>query len=198
MKVLFVDNFDSFTYNIVHLLAEQGADQDVVLSDDSRLAQPNVLNAYDALVVGPGPGKPEQLPQVIALLRQAASRRMPVFGICLGLQAIAQSFGGKIVHAPAPMHGKTSAIIHDGTGLFWGMPTPFTATRYHSLCVDPQTLPEELEVTARSSDGVIQALAHRTLPISGVQFHPESVLSEYGDRVVRNALGLQKGLTSPA
>lgn len=191
MKVLFVDNFDSFTYNIVHLLAQQGADQDVVLSDDARLAQPGVLNAYDALVVGPGPGKPEQLPQVIAVLRDAANRRMPVFGICLGLQAIAQTFGGNVVHAPAPMHGKTSAIIHGGTGLFSGLPTPFTATRYHSLCVDSQTLPGELEVTARSSDGVIQALAHRTLPISGVQFHPESVLSEYGDRVVRNALGLQ-------
>ncbi|HZZ66362.1 MAG TPA: aminodeoxychorismate/anthranilate synthase component II [Candidatus Baltobacteraceae bacterium] len=191
MKVLFVDNFDSFTYNIVHLLAQQGAEQDVVLSDDARLAQRGVLNAYDALVVGPGPGKPEQLPQVVALLHDAASRRMPVFGICLGLQAIAQSFGGKVVHAPAPMHGKTSAIIHGGTGLFSGLPTPFTATRYHSLCVDSQTLPEELEVTARSSDGVIQALAHRTLPVSGVQFHPESVLSEYGDRVVRNALGLR-------
>lgn len=194
MKVLFVDNFDSFTYNIVHLLAEQGAQQDVVLSDDARLTQREVLNEYDALVVGPGPGKPEQLPQVLELLRDAAGRRMPVFGICLGLQAIAESFGGKVVHAPAPMHGKTSAIIHGGTGLFSGLPTPFTATRYHSLCVDPKSLPEDLEVVARSSDGVIQALAHRTLPISGVQFHPESVLSEYGDRVVRNALGLQASI----
>lgn len=191
MKVLFVDNFDSFTYNIVHLLAEQGAEQDVVLNDDPRLVRDELLQTYDALVIGPGPGRPEQVPQVLALLRSAADRCMPVFGICFGLQAIAETFGGKVVHAPAPMHGKTSAIIHAGTGLFSGLPTPFTATRYHSLCVDARDLPNQLEVVARSSDGVIQALAHRTLPISGVQFHPESVLSEYGDRVVRNALGLQ-------
>jgi anthranilate synthase component 2 len=187
VKVLFVDNFDSFTYNIVHLLAAQGIEQDVVLNDDPKL-EPAVLEEYDALVVGPGPGNPGQTPRVVNLIRAAAEREMPVFGVCLGLQAIAEAFGGKVVHAPAPMHGKTSAIIHGGTGLFSGLPTPFTATRYHSLCVDGETLPADFEITARSSDGVVQAVAHRTLPISGVQFHPESVLSEHGDRIVRNAL----------
>jgi len=191
VKVLFVDNFDSFTYNIVHLLAAQGIEQDVVLNDDPKL-EPDILEEYDALVVGPGPGNPGQTPRVVNLIRAAAQREMPVFGVCLGLQAIAQAFGANVVHAPAPMHGKTSAIIHSGTGLFSGLPTPFTATRYHSLCVDSQTLPEDLEVTARSSDGVVQAVAHRTLPITGVQFHPESVLSEHGDRIVRNALGISQ------
>ncbi len=187
MKVLFIDNFDSFTYNVVHLLASVGIEQDVMLNDDARV-EPALLEQYDALVVGPGPGNPGQTPRVVELIRAAAKREMPVFGVCLGLQAIAQAFGGEVVHAPAPMHGKTSAIIHGGTGLFEGLPTPFTATRYHSLCVDPATLPDELEVCARSSDGVVQAVKHRTLPVSGVQFHPESVLSEHGDRIVRNAL----------
>lgn len=192
MKVLFIDNFDSFTYNVVHLLASVGIEQDVMLNDDARV-EPALLENYDALVVGPGPGNPGQTPRVVELIRAAAEREMPVFGVCLGLQAIAEAFGGKVVHAPAPMHGKTSAIIHGGTGLFEGLPTPFTATRYHSLCVDPATLPDDLEVCARSSDGVVQAVKHRTLPVSGVQFHPESVLSEHGDRIVRNALHVDTG-----
>lgn len=189
MRVLFVDNFDSFTYNVVHLLASQGIDQEVVHNDDSRL-RPEILSEYDALVVGPGPGNPGQTPAVVALIRAAADSGKPVFGVCFGLQAIGEAFGAKVVHAPVPMHGKTSAMIHGGTGMFAGLPTPFTATRYHSLCLDAQTLPEDLEVCARSSDGVVQAIAHRTLPISGVQFHPESVLSEYGDRIVRNVFNL--------
>jgi len=193
MKILFIDNFDSFTYNVVHLLAAQkDVEQDVVLNDDARI-KPELLEEYDALVVGPGPGNPGQTPQVVDLIRAAAEREMPVFGVCFGLQAIAEAFGGKVVHAPAPMHGKTSAIIHGGTGIFEGLPTPFTATRYHSLCVDPASLPEELEVSARSSDGVVQAVTHRTLPISAVQFHPESVLSEHGERIVRNALRHAQG-----
>lgn len=191
MNVLFVDNFDSFTYNVVHLLAAQGIEQDVVLNDDARV-QTVELEHYDALVVGPGPGNPAQTPRVVELIRAAVKREMPVFGVCLGLQAIAEAFGARVVHAPAPMHGKTSAIIHGGTGIFAGLPTPFIATRYHSLCVDPQTLPDELEVTARSSDGVVQAIAHRRLPVSGVQFHPESVLSEHGARIVRNALRIEQ------
>lgn len=187
MSVLFVDNFDSFTYNIVHLLAAQGVEQDIVLSDDERL-EPAFLDRYDRLVIGPGPGNPGQTPRILALVRAAADREMPVFGVCFGLQAIAHAFGGHVVHAPVPMHGKTSAIIHNGKGIFGGLPTPFTATRYHSLCVDEATLPPDFEATARSSDGVLQAIAHRSLPISAVQFHPESVLSEHGDRLIRNAL----------
>lgn len=187
MRALFVDNYDSFTYNVVHLLADQGIEQDVLLSDDPRLTA-ETLDRYDALIVGPGPGNPSQTPQVVTLIREAAARGRNVFGVCFGLQAIAEAFGGKVTHAPLPMHGKTSAIIHNGSGIFAGLPTPFTATRYHSLCVDAQTLPDELEVIARSSDGVIQAIAHRSMPVSGVQFHPESVLSEHGGRIVRNAL----------
>lgn len=189
MKVLFVDNFDSFTYNVVHLLAAQGAEPDVVLNDDPRLGL-ELLSRYAALVVGPGPGNPGQTPALVALIREAAQREFPVFGVCFGLQAIGEAFGGRTVHAPAAMHGKTSAISHEGTGIFAGVPSPLTATRYHSLCLEESTLPSDLVVTARSEDGVIQAAAHRTLPVSGVQFHPESVLSEYGDRIVRNALGL--------
>jgi anthranilate synthase/aminodeoxychorismate synthase-like glutamine amidotransferase len=189
MRVLFVDNFDSFTYNVVHLLASQGVEPEVMLNDDPRLGA-DVLQSYDALVVGPGPGNPGQTPAVVALIREAVQREMPVFGVCFGLQAICEAFGGRTVHAPTAMHGKTSAISHEGTGLFKGVPSPLTATRYHSLCLEEATLPQDLIVTARSEDGVIQAASHRTLPVSGVQFHPESVLSEHGDRIVRNALGL--------
>jgi anthranilate synthase/aminodeoxychorismate synthase-like glutamine amidotransferase len=189
MKVLFVDNFDSFTYNVVHLLAAQGVTPDVLLNDDPRL-KPETLAQYDALVVGPGPGNPGQTPQVVQLIRAAAQRGMPVFGVCFGLQAIGEAFGARVIHAPLPMHGKVSSMTHCATGLFAGVPQSLSATRYHSLCLDPDTLPADLEVLARSEDGVVQAVRHRSLPASGVQFHPESVLSEYGDRIVRNALGL--------
>jgi anthranilate synthase/aminodeoxychorismate synthase-like glutamine amidotransferase len=190
MKILFVDNFDSFTYNVVHLLAAQGMRPDVMLNDDARLLDAAVLNDYDALVVGPGPGNPGQTPAVVQLIRAAAERKKPVFGVCFGLQAIGEAFGGRVVHAPQPKHGKTSTMTHTGTGLFDGLPEPIVATRYHSLCLDERTLPDELVVTARSEDGVVQAVSHRTLPVHGVQFHPESVLSEHGDRIVRNALGV--------
>lgn len=189
MNVLYVDNFDSFAYNIVHLLAAQGARPDVMRSTDPRL-RAEALSGYDALVVGPGPGNPSQIPAVVALVRSAAQIRFPVFGVCLGLQVIGEAFGAKTVHAPVPMHGKTSAITHRGGALFQGIPTPMRATRYHSLCLEPSSVPPELEPCAWSSDGVLQALTHRDLPIAGVQFHPESVLSEHGARLVRNALGM--------
>ena len=190
MRVLFVDNFDSFTYNVVHLLAAQGVTPEVMLNDDPRLQSGDVLNAYDALVVGPGPGNPGQIPVVVDLIRQAAEREMPVLGVCLGLQAIGEAFGAKVVHAPVPMHGKTSVMTHEHGGIFEGIDEALTATRYHSLCLDEQSLPADLRVSARSEDGVVQAVSHRSLPISGVQFHPESVLSDHGDRIVRNALRL--------
>jgi anthranilate synthase/aminodeoxychorismate synthase-like glutamine amidotransferase len=192
ISVLFVDNFDSFTYNVVHLLAAQGVRNDVVMNDDERLRNAAVLDAYDALVVGPGPGNPGQTPAVVQLIRSAAQRKKPVFGVCFGLQAIGEAFGARVVHAPQPMHGKTSIMTHGGTGLFEGIPDRIVATRYHSLCLDEDTLPEDLVVAARSEDGVVQAVSHRTLPVHGVQFHPESVLSEHGDRIVRNALSLEK------
>ena len=188
MKILFVDNFDSFTYNVVHLLAAQGVQPEVVLNDDARLREASVLDAYDALVVGPGPGNPGQTPVVVDLIRHAAQKKKSVFGVCFGLQAIGEAFGARVVHAPEPKHGKTSVIIHNGSGVFEGVRNPLVATRYHSLCLDEGTLPDDLTVSARSDDGVIQAVSHKTLPVHGVQFHPESVLSEHGDRIVRNAL----------
>jgi anthranilate synthase/aminodeoxychorismate synthase-like glutamine amidotransferase len=190
MRVLFIDNFDSFTYNVVHLLASQGVQPEVVLNDDDRLHNPHVLDDYQALVVGPGPGNPGQTPAVVGLIRAAVQRSMPVFGVCFGLQAIGEAFGARVVHAPLPKHGKTSVMTHEGGALFAGIKSPFTATRYHSLCVEEASLPEELAVTARSEDGVVQAVSHRTLAVHGVQFHPESVLSEEGGAIVRNALGL--------
>ena len=187
MRVLFVDNFDSFSYNVVHLLASAGAAPDVLLNDDVRLL-PALLERYDALVVGPGPGRPEHAPQMMAVLDAAIDRAMPVFGVCLGLQAIGQALGATVTHAPRQMHGKTSEVVHDGTGVFTGLPTPISATRYHSLCLDPATIPNELHVNARSDDGVVQGVAHRDRPIHGVQFHPESVLSEHGRRLLENFL----------
>ncbi len=187
MKVLYVDHYDSFAYNVVHLLAAQGAQPTVLLSDDPRL-EPGALARTEALVVGPGPGHPRDLPRVLDVLRAAIEAGMPVFGVCLGLQAIGEALGATVTHAPRIMHGKTSRIEHGGNGLFTGLPSPLVATRYHSLCLAPQTLPESLLVTARSEDGVIQAIAHRERPVYGVQFHPESVLSEHGGRLIRNFL----------
>jgi anthranilate synthase/aminodeoxychorismate synthase-like glutamine amidotransferase len=186
-RVLFVDNFDSFSYNVVHLLASAGAAPDVMLNDDPRL-QPALLERYEALVVGPGPGRPEHAPQMLTVLRAAIEREMPVFGVCLGLQAIGEVMGATVTHAPKLMHGKTSRIAHDGSGVFAELPSPVEATRYHSLCLDPVTIPDELRVVARSEDGVVQGIAHRARPVHAVQFHPESVLSEYGRQLVENFL----------
>jgi len=185
--VLFIDNYDSFTYNVVHLLAGQGAAPDVMLNDDPRL-EPALLERYALLVVGPGPGNPSQQPRMMRVLEAAIERRMPVFGVCLGLQAIGEALGAAVIHAPAQMHGKTSSIEHDRSGVFEGAPSPLTATRYHSLCLDPATLPPGLRVTAHSSDGVIQGIAHEELPVHAVQFHPESVLSQEGAAMVRAML----------
>jgi anthranilate synthase/aminodeoxychorismate synthase-like glutamine amidotransferase len=186
-RVLFVDNFDSFSYNVVHLLAAAGAAPEVMLNDDPRLC-PAVLRDYEAIVVGPGPGRPEHAPQMMSVLRAAIDAGVPVFGVCLGLQAIGQTLGAAVTHAPRQMHGKTSRIEHNGTGVFAGLPTPLSATRYHSLCLDPATIPAELDVTARSDDGVVQGVAHRDRAVQGVQFHPESVLSEHGKQLVENFL----------
>jgi anthranilate synthase/aminodeoxychorismate synthase-like glutamine amidotransferase len=185
-RLLFVDNFDSFSYNIVHLLASRGTAPDLMLNDDARLV-PSLLEGYDALVVGPGPGRPEHAPQMLDVVREAIERSMP---LCLGLQAVGMAFGATVTHATRQMHGKTSLIQHDRTGLFAGLPMPLRATRYHSLCLEPSTIPRELRVTARSEDGVVQGIAHRDRPIAGVQFHPESVLSEHGEQLVENFLRL--------
>lgn len=188
-RILFVDNFDSFSYNVVHLLASAGAAPEVLLNDDLRLV-PASLESFDALVVGPGPGRPEHAPQMMTVLRAAIDRKMPVLGVCLGLQAIGEALGAVVIHAPRQMHGKTSRIAHEGNGLFTGLPMPITATRYHSLCLDPATIPTDLQVNARSDDGVIQGIAHRHRPVHGVQFHPESVLSDHGKQIVENFIAL--------
>jgi anthranilate synthase/aminodeoxychorismate synthase-like glutamine amidotransferase len=188
-SVLFIDNYDSFTYNVVHLLAAQGAPPDVILNDDPRL-EPSLLERYRMLVVGPGPGNPSEQPRMMAVVRSALARAMPVFGVCLGLQAIGEALGATVTHAPSQMHGKTSRIEHDGAGVFAGLPSPLTATRYHSLCLEPSSIPSALHVSARSADGVVQGIAHRDLPVHGVQFHPESVLSEHGDRLLRSMLSI--------
>jgi anthranilate synthase/aminodeoxychorismate synthase-like glutamine amidotransferase len=188
-RILFVDNFDSFSYNVVHLLAAAGAVPDLVLNDDPRL-KPELLDEYEALVVGPGPGRPEHAPQMMSVLRAAVERGMPVLGVCLGLQAIGSVLGAMVTHAPRQMHGKTSQVTHDGCGLFYGLPARLTVTRYHSLALDPATIPDALRITARSDDGVVQGIAHVDRPVHGVQFHPESVLSEHGKTLAENFLSL--------
>jgi anthranilate synthase/aminodeoxychorismate synthase-like glutamine amidotransferase len=189
VNVLFIDNYDSFTYNVVHLLASQGAKVEVILNDAEKLT-PEILRNYDAVVIGPGPGRPSDSTQMMTVLKAAIEEKMPILGVCLGQQAIGEALGAKVTHAPHLMHGKVSKIDHDGSGIFAGIESPLTATRYHSLCLDPDTIPEDLIITASSPDGVIQAIAHTTLPIHAVQFHPESVLSEHGDQLIQNFLSL--------
>ena len=193
MRLLLVDNYDSFTWNLAHLFGGiEGVDVEVIRNDDPRLAD-GVTTRYDGVIVGPGPGRPEDAGRTMEIVREAARERRPLFGVCLGLQAIGEAFGGRVVHAPRQMHGKTSQITHDGRGVFAGLPSPFSATRYHSLVVDHDGFPAVLRANAASEDGVIQGLAHRELPISGVQFHPESVLTIEGPDLARNVIEGMRG-----
>lgn len=187
-RVLVVDNYDSFVYNLVQELGELGAEpvvfrNDAIDVDGIRTASP------DAVLISPGPGRPEDGGVSLDVVRQLGGE-LPLLGVCLGHQCIGQAFGGEIVAAPHLMHGKTSEIHHDGRGVFAGLPNPFVATRYHSLVVRPESIPPELEVTATSVDGVVMGVRHRTLPIEGVQFHPESVLTPSGPALLGNFLGL--------
>ena len=188
---LLIDNYDSFTYNLRHYLGELGAEVEV-RRNDALAADEAVAMAAEGIVISPGPRDPGGAGICLDLVRIAAGR-VPILGVCLGHQCIGQAFGGKVVRAPSPMHGKVSEINHERTGIFRDIPSPFTATRYHSLMVSRQDLPDCLRVTAESDDGVIQGLAHRTLPIHGVQFHPESIASEHGHRLLGNFLDLSKG-----
>ncbi|MCQ8277319.1 aminodeoxychorismate/anthranilate synthase component II [Acetobacteraceae bacterium KSS8] len=189
--ILLIDNYDSFTFNLVHYLGELGETCDVrrndALSPEAALAL-----RPDAIVLSPGPCSPNEAGICCDLIRAAAGR-VPVFGVCLGHQAIGQVFGGQVVRAPKPMHGKVSPVFHDGTDVFANLPSPFQATRYHSLTVAPDTLPGTLVPTARTEDGVIMGLRHRDLPIFGVQFHPESIASEHGHAILRNFLAIARG-----
>jgi anthranilate synthase component II len=184
---LLIDNYDSFTYNLWHYLGELGAEVRVVRNDAIGVADALAMKPR-GIVISPGPGTPDRAGICVELVRQSAG--IPILGVCLGHQAIAESFGAPIVRAPAPMHGKLSAIRHDGSGVFAGLPSPFAATRYHSLIVPRDALPPALRVTATSADGLVMGLVHRELPIHGVQFHPESIASEHGHQLLKNFLTL--------
>lgn len=189
VRVLVVDNYDSFVYNIVQYLARIGAAVTVWRNDDRRLTTPGWADPFDGILLSPGPGTPAEAGRCIPIIREQAGRR-PIFGVCLGMQAIAEAYGATVDRAPQLRHGKTSPIRHTGRGCLAGLPDPFTATRYHSLAVLPQTVPDVLEVTATTEDGVVMALRHRELPVEGTQFHPESVLSEGGYRIFANWLAV--------
>lgn len=188
MRVLLIDNHDSFTWNLAQYLEELSVDLTVILNDESG-ADEALAGAPDAVVISPGPGRPEHGGITLEIVRRCAGRT-PLLGVCLGHQAIAQAWGGSIVRAPTLMHGKTSAIHHDGEGLFAGLPNPFDATRYHSLVVAPDSVPEGFTVTARTADGVIMGMRHASWPLWGVQFHPESILTVAGKPLLRNFLDL--------
>jgi para-aminobenzoate synthetase component II len=187
MRILVVDNYDSFVYNLVQYLAQLDSDVIVRRNDAVSPADLDKLDV-DGVLISPGPGTPQDAGQSMPLVAACAASGRPLFGVCLGHQAIGAVFGAPIVRAPELLHGKTSEIRHDGTGVLAGLPSPFTATRYHSLAVEEAALPEEIIVTGRSPSGVVMALRHRTLPIDGVQFHPESVLTHGGHRMVANWL----------
>ena len=191
VKLLLVDNYDSFTWNLTHLFGSLGADVDVIRNDDPRL-EPQLVAGYDAVCIGPGPGRPRGSGKTLEAIGWSVSSGRPLLGVCLGLQAIGEHFGGVVDHAPALMHGKTSRISHDGSGVFAGLPSPFSATRYHSLCLASDSLPPVLRVNATSDDGVIQGAMHRELPVHGVQFHPESVLTVEGRAIFDNFLALAR------
>ena len=185
--VLVIDNYDSFTYNLVQYLGELGAKVVVRRNDESSIEELRALG-HARVVISPGPGRPEQAGVSLDVIKEFGPR-MPLLGVCLGHQAIGLAFGGEVKRAPLPIHGKTSTVEHNGQGVFAGMTSPFQAGRYHSLIVGEQTLPGDLEVTARTrEDGLVMGLRHRTLPIHGVQFHPESVLTNEGRRLLRNFL----------
>ena len=188
-RVLVVDNHDSFVHTLVGYLRELGADTDMVEADTiDPQGTDAALRPYGAVLVSPGPGTPARAGASVQVVRAAASRGIPLLGVCLGHQALAEAFGATVAHAPELMHGMTSPVRHDDDALYAGLPDPFTATRYHSLAVLPETVPDELVVTARTPDGVIMGLRHRELPLQGVQFHPESVLTEGGYRLLGNWL----------
>ena len=185
---LLIDNYDSFTYNLMHFLGELGADVEVVRND--RIGSEEALaRDLEGIVLSPGPCDPDNAGICLDLIRTAAGR-VPILGVCLGHQAIGQAFGGRVVRAPVPMHGKLSRIRHSGTGVFKGLPQPLEATRYHSLIVERESLPDCLEINAETDDGIVMGLRHRELPVHGVQFHPESIASDGGHDLLGNFLAL--------
>jgi anthranilate synthase component 2 len=188
--IILIDNYDSFTYNLVHYLGELGADVKVVRNDEITVEEVAAADP-EAIVISPGPCTPNEAGVSMALIEQL-SDRIPIMGVCLGHQAIGQVFGGEVIRAPKPMHGKMSTIHHLGRGLFHGINGSFQATRYHSLIVNRAGLPEDLVVTAETDDGIIMGLEHRSRPVHGVQFHPESIASQHGHLLLRNFLEIAK------
>jgi len=187
-RVLVIDNYDSFVYNLVQYLGELGAEPVVHRHDQVTMDDLDAM-APDAVLVSPGPGRPEDAGVSNEAIRAFGERGVPVLGVCLGHQCIGQLYGGEVVRAPRVMHGKTSTISHDGDGVFAGLPNPITATRYHSLVVERASVPDQLVVSAETEDGLVMGLRHLDLPIEGVQFHPESILTESGHALLRNFLG---------
>ena len=193
MQILVVDNYDSFVFNLVQYLGQLGVEAEVWRNDDARLSDsPDdhaaVVAQFDGVLLSPGPGTPERAGASISLVRACAAARIPLLGVCLGHQAIGVAFGATVDRAPELLHGKTSSVFHTNVGVLQGLPDPFTATRYHSLTILPESLPPVLEVTARTRSGVIMGVRHTELPIHGVQFHPESILTEGGHRILANWL----------
>ncbi len=184
-KILVVDNYDSFVFNLVQYLAQLGAECTVVRND--AVVAEDAAN-YDGVLISPGPGTPERAGVSIAMIRFCAEKKIPLFGVCLGHQAIGVAFGATVSRAPELLHGKTSLVHHQGQGVLVDLPSPFTATRYHSLCVERDTVGSELEITGATESGIVMSMRHRTLPIEGVQFHPESVLTEHGHQMLANWL----------
>ena len=188
-----IDNYDSFVYNLVQYLGQLGVVVDVWRNDDPRLTEHPLtatIAEYDGVLLSPGPGTPERAGAAMDIVRAGRSTRTPLLGVCLGHQAIGAVFGATVDRAPELLHGKTSAVVHDGRGVLRGLPSPFIATRYHSLTVLPETIPDELDVTAHTESGIVMAMMHQDLPIHGVQFHPESVLTEGGHRMLANWLAV--------
>ena len=189
--ILLIDNYDSFTFNLFHYLGGLGAD--VAVHRNDKITVQDVIAADpEAIVLSPGPCTPNEAGICLELIEEAAAT-IPIFGVCLGHQAIGQAFGGDVVRAPVPVHGKLSEVKHTGESVFRGINAPFKATRYHSLVVDRKTMPKELAVTAETDDGLVMGLSHNALPVHGVQFHPESIASEYGHLILRNFLELAAG-----
>ena len=187
--ILVIDNYDSFTYNLVQYLGELGAEPEVVRNDAVDMAGISAMRP-EGIVISPGPGTPDDAGISLEVIRGLGSG-IPILGVCLGHQAIGQAFGATVARARRQMHGKTSAVEHDGRGVFRGVPSPFSATRYHSLAVLADTVPEDLEISARADDGEVMGLRHRRWPVEGVQFHPESILTEHGKILLANFLGLR-------
>jgi anthranilate synthase component 2 len=187
--ILVIDNYDSFTFNLVHYLLELGAETHVVRNDAITVAQAMAM-LPQAILLSPGPCTPNEAGICLDLIGAAAAARLPLFGVCLGHQSLGQAFGGTVLRAPQVMHGKTSPMAHDGTGVFAGLPSPFNATRYHSLIVAEDDLPDCLVVNARSPDGLIMGMRHRDLPLHGVQFHPESIATEHGHALIASFMAI--------